>query len=109
MFVIIKGAGDLASGIALRLHHAGFDIAMTETAAPTAVRRTVSFCRAVYEGSAQVEDVRAVLVKDETEMCRALAQKQIALFIDPEATIVKKYKPQALIDAIMTKKNTAGT
>jgi xanthine dehydrogenase accessory factor len=47
MFVIIKGAGDLASGIALRLHHSGFDLVMTEIAAPTAVRRTVSFSQAV--------------------------------------------------------------
>jgi xanthine dehydrogenase accessory factor len=106
VFVVIKGAGDLASGIALRLHHAGFGLVMTETGAPTAVRRTVSFCRAVYEGSARVEDAKAVLVKDEDEMRQALARKEIALFVDPEASIVKNYKPAVLIDAIMAKKNT---
>jgi xanthine dehydrogenase accessory factor len=105
MFVIIKGAGDLASGIALRLHHAGFQIAMTEIAFPLAVRRTVCFSQAVFDGSARVEDVTAVLVKNEEEMRTALTQKQIALFIDPDAEIVLRFKPDALVDAIMAKKN----
>ncbi|GHT60397.1 molybdenum hydroxylase [Spirochaetia bacterium] len=105
MFVIIKGAGDLASGIALRLHHVGFKIAMTEIALPLAVRRTVCFSQAVYEGSAQVEDVTAVLVKDEEGMRAAFAEKQIALFIDPTADIVRRFKPNAVVDAIMAKKN----
>ncbi|GHT65075.1 molybdenum hydroxylase [Spirochaetia bacterium] len=105
MFVIIKGAGDLASGIALRLHHAHFDIAMTEIAVPLAVRRTVCFSQAVYEGCAKVEDVTAVLVKDEAGMREAFAKKQIALFIDPDAEIVSRFKPDAVVDAIMAKKN----
>jgi xanthine dehydrogenase accessory factor len=105
MLVIIKGAGDLASGIALRLRHAGFDIIMTEIPRPTAVRRTVCFSQAVYEGSARVEDVTAVLVKDEDEMRRVLAEKKIALFVDPAAEIVGKLKPPVLVDAVMAKKN----
>jgi xanthine dehydrogenase accessory factor len=103
--VIIKGAGDLASGIALRLRHAGFDVVMTEISRPTAVRRTVSFCRAVYEGRAEVEDVIALLVKDEDEMRRVLGEKKIALFVDPYAEIVGKLKPPVLVDAVMAKKN----
>ena len=105
MLVIIKGAGDLASGIALRLRHAGFDIAMTEIPRPTAVRRTVCFSQAVYEGSAQVEDVTAILVRDENEMRRTLAEKKIALFVDPGAEIVGKFRPPVLVDAVMAKKN----
>ena len=106
MFVVIKGAGDLASGIALRLHHCGFSVAMTEIAAPTAVRRAVCFSGAVYEGRFQVEDVCALLVKDEAGMKDAFADKQVAVFVDPAATIVKKLKPTVLVDAIMAKKNT---
>ena len=106
MFVIIKGAGDLASGIALRLHHAGFDMAMTEIAAPLSVRRTVSFSQAVYEGRAQVEDVGAVLVKDGAGMRAAWWLKQIAVFVDPHAGVVEEFRPDVLIDAIMAKKNT---
>ncbi|MDR0876697.1 MAG: EF2563 family selenium-dependent molybdenum hydroxylase system protein [Treponema sp.] len=105
MFVIIKGAGDLASGIALRLHHAGFDIAMTEIEKPLSVRRTVCFSEAVYRGSAGVEDVTAVLVKDEKEMHAAIEKKSIALFIDPAADIVRRFKPAAVVDAIMAKEN----
>ena len=57
MLVVMKGAGDLASGVAVRLHHAGIRIVMTEIPHPTAIRRTVSFCRAVWENEATVEDV----------------------------------------------------
>jgi xanthine dehydrogenase accessory factor len=105
MFVIIKGAGDLASGIALRLHHAGFKIAMTEIPVPLAVRRTVCFSRAVSEGSARVEDVTAVLVKDGEGMRAAFAEKQIALFVDPRGDTVGRFKPDAVVDGIMAKKN----
>ena len=106
MLVVIKGAGDLASGIALRLYHAGFEIAMTEIASPLSVRWTVCFSQAVYKGSAQVEDVRARLVKNKDEMPEAFSKREIAVFVDPDAAIVKELKPLVLIDAIMAKRNT---
>ena len=106
MLVVIKGAGDLASGTALRLRHAGFDIAMTEIPRPLAVRWTVCFSRAVYEGSAQVEDVRAALVGDEAEMRDCFSQGRIAVFVDPGASIVKRFSPAVAVDAVMAKKNT---
>ena len=106
MLVVIRGAGDLASGIALRLHHAGFDIVMTETAAPLSVRRTVCFSQAVYEGSARVEDVDAILVSGEAGITEAFAKKQIAVLVDPGAAIATRIRPDALIDAVMAKKNT---
>jgi xanthine dehydrogenase accessory factor len=106
MLIVIKGAGDLASGVALRLCHAGFAVAMTEIAAPLAVRRTVAFSQAVYDGRTRVEDITSVLVQDETEMRAAFAQKQIAVFVDPAAAIVKRLAPGVLVDAIMAKKNT---
>jgi xanthine dehydrogenase accessory factor len=104
--VVIKGAGDLASGIALRLYHAGFTIAMTDIAAPTAVRRRVCFSQAVYEGAARVEDITAVLVRDDAEMLRAFTAKQIAVFVDLHASIVGRRKPGILVDAVMAKRNT---
>jgi xanthine dehydrogenase accessory factor len=107
--VVIKGAGDIASGIALRLHHAGFNIAMTEIASPTAVRRRVCFSQAVYEGRSQVEDVTAVLVRDDAEMLRAFAAKQIAVFVDPAAAIVRRRNPAVVVDAVMAKRNTGTT
>ncbi|MCL2878773.1 MAG: selenium-dependent molybdenum cofactor biosynthesis protein YqeB [Treponema sp.] len=116
MFVLIKGAGDIASGIALRLKHAGFDVAMTERAQPLAVRRTVSFSQAVYDGKAQVEDVSAVLVDADPQnliqrINEVFAHNQIAAFVDPDADILKYLPeagnaPAAVIDAIMAKRNT---
>ncbi|MDR2535962.1 MAG: EF2563 family selenium-dependent molybdenum hydroxylase system protein [Treponema sp.] len=106
MVVIIKGAGDIASGIAVRLFHAGFSIVMTEIAAPLSVRRTVSFSQAVYDGTATVETITGVLVKDESEIPRTLEQNQIAVLVDPEARTAASLKPPILIDAIMAKKNT---
>ncbi|MDR1948149.1 MAG: EF2563 family selenium-dependent molybdenum hydroxylase system protein [Spirochaetaceae bacterium] len=104
--MVIKGAGDLASGVALRLRHAGFDIAMTEIPFPTAVRRTVCFSQAVFQGICSVEDVTAVLVRDEEGMREAFARGRIALFVDPAGAIVRSFHPDALVDAIMAKRNT---
>lgn len=106
MLVVIKGAGDLASGIALRLYHAGFDIAMTEIDAPLAVRRTVSFSQAVYDGRVMVEDAPAALAKNEADLRGIIAGKRIAVIVDPQARIVKSLRPAVLVDAIMAKRNT---
>lgn len=57
MLVVIRGAGDLASGIAVRLHRAGCAICMLDIAVPTAVRRTVAFSEAIRLGETQVEDI----------------------------------------------------
>ena len=60
MLVLIKGAGDLASGVALRLHRCcGFAVVMTDTANPTAIRRTVCFSEAIRLGETSVEGVKA--------------------------------------------------
>ncbi|MFR2488804.1 MAG: molybdenum hydroxylase, partial [Hungatella sp.] len=66
--VLITGAGDLATGIACRLHRCGFSVAMTEIAVPTTVRRTVAFSRAVYEGNARGEDIEGVLCRNTEEI-----------------------------------------
>jgi xanthine dehydrogenase accessory factor len=114
MLIVIKGAGDVASGIALRLKHAGFDIVMTEIERPLAVRRAVSFAQAVYDGSTRVEDIIAVLVQDEQQMADAFARNQIAVFVDPAAEIITRLKessnpPHAVVDAIMAKRNSGTT
>ena len=106
MIVVVKGAGDLASGIALRLFRAGFVPVMTEIGAPTAVRRTVCFSEAVYNGRARVEDVTAVRVRTVEEMSACIARKEIALFVDEKAEIIRRIGPVAVVDAIMAKRNT---
>ncbi len=105
MLVLIKGAGDLASGIALRLFHSGYHIVMTETACPTTVRRTVAFSGAVYNGSAAVEDVTAVLARDPEEAEKLVQEEKIAVLVDPACSCLEKIKPDILVDAIIAKQN----
>lgn len=109
--VLIKGAGDLASGIAVRLAHCGFSVVMTETKIPTTVRRTVAFSPAVYLGEAQVEDVTGVLcgrIEEEDQMEElqtVLAKGQIAVVVDERAEILEQLHPDVVVDAILAKKN----
>ncbi|MDO4267347.1 MAG: selenium-dependent molybdenum cofactor biosynthesis protein YqeB [Eubacteriales bacterium] len=104
--VVIKGAGDLASGIALRLHRCGFSVIMTETAVPTTVRRTAAFSPAVYEKTVQVEDVCGVLC-DSAEVAEEVCRNgKIAVVVDEKADIIRQIKPEVVVDAIIAKKNT---
>ena len=103
--VLIKGAGDIASGIAHRLHRARFAVIMTEIAAPTTVRRSVSFSTAVYEGSTVVEGVRASRVDTIEAAEAALSAGEIPVLVDPLAETVQSFKPQVVVDAILAKQN----
>lgn len=104
--ILIKGAGDLATGIAYEFWLAGHEILMTDIEVPLAVRRMVSFSRAVYEGKAQVEKAEGILVHDLEEARRTIAAGNIAVIVDENAKIREEYGPDILIDGIMAKKNT---
>ncbi|HWQ58618.1 MAG TPA: selenium-dependent molybdenum cofactor biosynthesis protein YqeB [Clostridia bacterium] len=106
MLVLIRGAGDLATGVAIRLHHAGFRVVMTDIATPTAIRRTVAFSEAVRRGEATVEGVTAHLAKDVPAALEFIRAGSIAVLVDPEATCREALCPDALIDAILAKRNT---
>jgi xanthine dehydrogenase accessory factor len=101
---LVKGAGDLGSAVALSLHHAGFAVLMTELPAPLAIRRTVCFSEAVYDGEQTVEGVRAVRT-GEDGLARALAEGLIAVLVDPAARACLTTKPDVLVDATMAKAN----
>lgn len=103
--VLIKGAGDLASGIALRLHHCGCAILMTEREVPTTVRRTVAFSPAVYLGQAQVEDAVGVRCRSLSEAEDAMKRGQLAVMVDETAGICGQWKPDVVVDAILAKEN----
>lgn len=105
MKILIRGAGDLATGIAYELWLAGHDILMTEIAAPLAVRRAVAFSSAVYEGKIQVEKARAYLVENLEEAIRVIRAGDIPVIVDAAADIRLTYCPDVLVDAIMAKKN----
>lgn len=103
--VLIRGAGDIGSGIAHRLFNAGFSVFMAETAKPSAIRRKVSFSEAVYEGRQEVEGVTAVFSKTPREAISATSQGYISVFVDPELTYLKAIDPLVVVDAILAKKN----
>ena len=103
--VVIKGAGDLASGAILRLHRAGFRLVATEIDQPTTVRRTVAFSEAIYCGEVEVEGVRARKVKDHDEIPQAWSEEVVPVLVDPSAEIVPRLRPAVVIDAIIAKHN----
>ena len=105
MKILIRGAGDLATGIASRLYGAGHQIVMTEIEVPLTVRRTVALSRAVYEEKAQVEDMTGVLVRNRAEAEKVMTDGDIAVMVDEEASCRRWFEPDVIVDAILAKKN----
>jgi len=105
LIVLIRGGGEMATGIAHRLHRCHMRVLITEIVMPTSVRRNVAFAEAVYEGVQTVEGVKAVRVGSCDEAYAAWKQNQIPIFVDPEASVGKILKPVVIVDAIMAKKN----
>ncbi|WP_371372356.1 selenium-dependent molybdenum cofactor biosynthesis protein YqeB [Sporomusa aerivorans] len=106
--ILIKGGGDLATGIAHRLHASHFKIVITELPRPTVVRRTVAFAQAVVEDQAVVEGVTARRVTAAGIEC-TLADGCIPVVIDAGGQCAALLKPQAVVDAIIAKRNTGTT
>ncbi len=104
MRVVIRGAGDLASGVALRLWRAGMDVVLLDVEKPTAIRRTVAFSEAIVHGEQTVEDVTARLATAETAE-ETLAAGYIPVLVDPEGRSIPTLRPDALVDAILAKRN----
>jgi xanthine dehydrogenase accessory factor len=104
--VLIRGGGDLATGVALRLHRAGIKVVITELAQPLAVRRTVSFAEAVYEGSWEVEGVRGRLVEAD-QLAAALEADEIPVLIDPDLNILTVLPFLVVVDGRLTKQPPA--
>lgn len=109
MIVLIKGAGDLATGIAHRLRVCNFDVIMTEIDMPTTVRRTVSFSQAVFDGITEVEGIKGVLVSNVYEALEVISKGDIPIVIDPKAELIKKLKPNVVVDSIISKTNCGNT
>lgn len=105
MLVLIRGGGDLGTGVAHRLYRAGFPVVITELLQPLVIRRTVSFASAVYEGCITVEGVEARLASDREEIEALLAKDIVPVIVDPEGAIIPVLKPDILVDARMAKRN----
>jgi xanthine dehydrogenase accessory factor len=106
LVILIRGAGEMASGVAHRLHQSHFKICMLEIPHPLAVRREVSFCEAIYQGEKEVEGVQAKFISKQEEIQSVWKEGKIPLLINPDSKKTKHFlKPDVLIDAIMAKKN----
>ena len=104
--VLIKGGGEVASGVAHRLYRAHFKVCLTESPNPQAVSRGVSFSEAVYDGEKELEGVVAKLVKSASEILTVWGEDKLPIIVDPETAIKDTLHPSILVDAIMAKRNT---
>lgn len=107
--VVIKGAGDLASGVAYRLLKCGLNVIMTEIDRPLAVRRKAAFAEAVYAGSTCIEGVHAHLADTVEQALDLLEKGMIPVLIDPEASVVYAVNPLVVVDGRMAKRNLGTT
>ena len=105
MLVVIRGAGDLATGVALRLWRAHIRVVMTEIPAPTAIRRTVCFSQAIVHGEATVEDMTARQAENPKQALALLKEGVIPVLADPEGKCIPVLRPDAVVDAILAKRN----
>jgi xanthine dehydrogenase accessory factor len=106
LIILIRGAGEMASGVAHRLHQSHFKICMLEIPQPLAVRREVSFCEAIYDGEKEVDGVCAKFVPTPEGIASAWQKGKIPLLIDTDGKKIRKFlTPDVLIDAIIAKKN----
>ena len=108
-FIIVRGGGDLATGTIHRLWSAGFPVLVLEAEYPAAIRRQVAICEAVYEGSATVEGMEAVLIQDATEAEKVIGAGKVPLLVDPDGAAIAALKPDVVVDAILAKKNLGTT
>lgn len=102
--VLVRGGGDLGSGVVLRLVNAGFRVVVTEIEKPLVVRRSVAFAEAVFSGEITVENVRARRVDTVEEAFHALEEGIVPVLVDPQAESISQFTPDILVDARMTKR-----
>ncbi|RHO54176.1 EF2563 family selenium-dependent molybdenum hydroxylase system protein [Eubacterium sp. AM05-23] len=107
--IIVRGAGDIATGTIYRLYNAGFRVIALDIESPTVIRRTVAFARAIQDGTAVVEGVTARRCESIEEVCRCLKKDEIPLCVDPRGDMIRMVRPDAVVDAILAKKNLGTT
>ena len=102
---VVRGAGDLATGVGRRLHLCGFSVVHLETSAPTVIRRSVAFASAVFQERITVEGVEAVLARDVASARVLLGQGRVAVLVDPDGASIGALRPLLVVDGILAKRN----
>lgn len=103
--IVVRGGGDLATGVIQKFHRSGMRVLCLETAQPTAIRRSVSLCEAVYDGRATVEDLTAQRIADPSDCDAIWAKREIPVLVDPQAECLSSLSPSGLVDCILAKRN----
>ena len=102
--LVVRGGGDLASGVIHRLFRCGYRVLILESRKPSAIRREVSFCEAVYDGEAFVEGVLSHRIHHVDQCEEIWKLGEIPLLVDEGGTAIRTLKPDAVIDGILAKK-----
>ena len=103
--IIVRGAGDLATGVIYALWMAGYPVIALEVAQPTAIRHAVAISEAVYDGSAVVEGMEGILAASAEEALQIASSGKVAVMVDPDGTSIRALKPMVVVDAILAKRN----
>ena len=104
-WVLVRGAGDLATGVIVRLYRCGFRVIATECADPSAIRRRAALCEAVWQGTSRVEGVRCRRVSDAAQAAAVSRAGEVPLLVDERAACIGTLRPAAVVDAILAKRN----
>ena len=103
--IIVRGGGDLATGTIYKLKKSGFPVLVLEVEKPSAIRRNVAFCEAVYQGSQTVEDMTCHLAESLEQARQLLNDGKLTVLVDPAGESISQLKPLVVVDAILAKKN----
>lgn len=103
--VIVRGGGDIASGAIQKLYRSGFKVLVLETETPSAIRRKVAFCEAVYEKEIEIEGIKARLVANDEEIKDCWDSDILPVMIDSRGKVIERLKPLAVVDGILAKQN----
>ena len=103
--IIVRGGGDIASGAIQKLYRSGFKVLVLETETPSAIRRKVAFCEAVYEKEIEIEGIKARLVANDENIQDCWDRDIVPVMIDSRGKVIERLKPLAVVDGILAKQN----
>lgn len=103
--IVVRGGGDIASGAIQKLYRSGFKVLVLETETPSAIRRKVAFCEAVYEKEIEIEGIKARLVANDEEIQDCWDSDIIPVMIDSRGKVIERLKPLVVVDGILAKQN----
>ena len=104
-WIIVRGGGDLATGTIHRLWSVGFPVLVLETDAPSAIRRQVSACEAIYEGRVTIEGMTAARITTIEEAEVVFQRGEVPVLVDPQGEVIPVLRPAVVVDGILAKKN----